>query len=127
METREIRFQADGLELAGELHIPSKGKANPTLCICHGIPAAPPDPIDKGYALLAQQSCRAGFVTLIFYFLLREGLPALARVNEIVVLGLKGFGKFLSANALGTSCLASSATSVAAVAMEKAGSSCRPG
>ena len=68
MEVEEIRFQADGLELAGELHVPSQGKILPALCICHGIPAAPPDPTDKGYALLAQRFCHAGFITLIFNF-----------------------------------------------------------
>jgi len=68
MEVKEIRFKADGLELAGELHIPSKDKINPALCICHGIPAAPPDPTDKGYTLLAQRFCHAGFTTLIFNF-----------------------------------------------------------
>ena len=68
MEAKEIRLQADGLELAGELRIPSQGKVGPVLCICHGIPAAPPDPRDKGYALLAQQFCHAGFITLIFNF-----------------------------------------------------------
>jgi alpha/beta superfamily hydrolase len=68
MDVTEIRLQSDGLELAGELHIPSRGKVHPVLCICHGIPAAPPDPTDKGYALLAQQFCRAGFITLIFNF-----------------------------------------------------------
>jgi len=61
-------LQADGLELTGELHIPSRDNVHPALCICHGIPAAPPDPTDKGYALLAQRFCHAGFVTLIFNF-----------------------------------------------------------
>jgi len=68
MEIKEIRLKADGLELAGELHIPSKDKIHPALCICHGIPAAPPDPTDKGYTLLAQHFCHAGFTTLIFNF-----------------------------------------------------------
>ena len=68
MEAKEIRFQADGLELAGELHVPSKGKVRPALCICHGIPAVPRDPTDKGYTLLAQRFSHAGFVTLIFNF-----------------------------------------------------------
>jgi uncharacterized protein len=68
MAVREVRLRADGLELAGELHIPSSGKVHPALCICHGIPAARPDPADKGYALLAQRFCRAGFSTLIFNF-----------------------------------------------------------
>jgi dipeptidyl aminopeptidase/acylaminoacyl peptidase len=68
MEIRGIHFKADGLRLAGELHIPSPGKVLPTLCICHGIPAAPPDPTDRGYALLAERFCRAGFLTMIFNF-----------------------------------------------------------
>jgi alpha-beta hydrolase superfamily lysophospholipase len=68
METRGIHFEANGLRLAGELHIPSQRKIRPVLCICHGIPAAPPDPADRGYTLLAQRFCCAGFVTLIFNF-----------------------------------------------------------
>ncbi len=68
MEVKEIRLQADGFRLAGELHIPSRDKTHPALCICHGIPATPPDPTDKGYTLLAQRFCQAGFVTLIFNF-----------------------------------------------------------
>jgi dipeptidyl aminopeptidase/acylaminoacyl peptidase len=68
MEVKQIRLKADGLELAGELHIPSRDKAYPALCICHGIPAVPPDPTDRGYTLLAQRFCHAGFVTLIFNF-----------------------------------------------------------
>jgi dipeptidyl aminopeptidase/acylaminoacyl peptidase len=68
MEIKEIRVRADGLQLAGELHIPSRGKVHPALCICHGIPAVPHDPTDRGYTLLAQDFCRAGFITLIFNF-----------------------------------------------------------
>ena len=68
MEIKEIRLKADGLELAGELHIPSRDKIHPALCICHGIPAAPSDPNNRGYTLLAQRFCHAGFATLIFNF-----------------------------------------------------------
>ena len=68
MEIREIRLKADGLELVGELDIPSGNKVRPALCICHGIPATPPDPGDRGYALLAQRFCQAGFITLVFNF-----------------------------------------------------------
>jgi len=68
MEIKEIRLKADGLELAGELHIPLRDKVHSALCICHGIPAAPPNPTDKGYTLLAQRFCHAGFITLIFNF-----------------------------------------------------------
>ena len=100
METREIRFEADGLGLAGELRMPSSDGVSPALCICHGIPAAPPDPNDRGYALLAERFCRAGFVTLIFNFRgtgksqgnldllgwsrdLRAALDLLCKVNEV--------------------------------------------
>jgi alpha/beta superfamily hydrolase len=68
MDVEAVRLEVDGLELAGELHVPSGHKAHPALCICHGIPTAPPDPTDKGYALLAQRFCHAGFITLIFNF-----------------------------------------------------------
>jgi dipeptidyl aminopeptidase/acylaminoacyl peptidase len=68
MDVRGIHLKADGLELAGELHIPSRDKVHPALCICHGIPAVPPDPTDRGYTLLAQRFCLAGFITLIFNF-----------------------------------------------------------
>jgi alpha/beta superfamily hydrolase len=68
MGVEEIRLKADGLELRGDLHIPSRDMAYPALCICHGIPATPPDPADKGYALLAERFCDAGFATLIFNF-----------------------------------------------------------
>jgi alpha/beta superfamily hydrolase len=68
MDVKEIRLKADGLELVGELHVPSRDKVHPALCICHGIPAAPPDPTDKGYTVLAQRFCHAGFTTLIFNF-----------------------------------------------------------
>jgi alpha/beta superfamily hydrolase len=68
MAVEEIRLKSDGLELAGELHVPSRHRAQPALCICHGIPVSAPDPADKGYAPLAQRSCQAGFVTLIFNF-----------------------------------------------------------
>ena len=68
MEVAQLRLQADGLDLAGELHIPPRGKVRPALCICHGIPAAPPDPSDRGYASLAQRFCHAGFISLIFNF-----------------------------------------------------------
>jgi uncharacterized protein len=68
MEVKQIHLKADGLELAGELHVPSRHKVHPALCICHGIPAVPHDPTDKGYTLLAQHFCHAGFITLIFNF-----------------------------------------------------------
>ena len=68
MEVREIGLEVDGLRLVGELHVPSRDQVHPALCICHGIPATPPDPADRGYAQLAQRFCQAGFTTLIFNF-----------------------------------------------------------
>jgi dipeptidyl aminopeptidase/acylaminoacyl peptidase len=68
MEIKEIRLKADELELAGELHVPSRDKVHPALCICHGIPAVRHNPTDKGYTLLAQRFCHVGFITLIFNF-----------------------------------------------------------
>jgi len=68
MKEREVHLKADGLELVGELYVPSGNQAHPALCICHGIPATPPDPTDRGYALLAPRFCDAGFATLIFNF-----------------------------------------------------------
>ena len=68
METKEIRLKSDGIELVGELFLPSTDQAHPALCICHGIPATPPDLTDRGYAVLAHSFCKAGFATLIFNF-----------------------------------------------------------
>ncbi len=68
MEVENICLKSDGLELAGEVYIPSENQACPALCICHGIPAAAYNPQDRGYATLAQRFCAAGFITLIFNF-----------------------------------------------------------
>lgn len=68
MQVRSICLISDGLDLAGEIYIPPGNKPYPALCICHGIPATPYDPSDKGYAVLAERFCRAGFVALIFNF-----------------------------------------------------------
>lgn len=68
MEIKSVFLKVDGLELASELYIPQENKPHPALCICHGIPAAPHDPTDRGYATLAQRFCHAGFITLIFNF-----------------------------------------------------------
>jgi len=68
MEVKKVRLKSDGLELAGELYVPRGDSPHPALCICHGIPATPPDPADKGYVLLAEDFCFAGFTTFIFNF-----------------------------------------------------------
>ena len=60
-------FRSDGLRLAGELYTPP-GTGHPGLIICHGIPARPYDPEDRGYALLAEKFADEGFAVLFFYF-----------------------------------------------------------
>ena len=68
MKVQEIFLQSDGLKLAAEVYIPAGDRRYPGLCICHGIPANPHNPRDRGYAELAHKFCAAGFVTLIFNF-----------------------------------------------------------
>ena len=68
MEVKNICLKVDELKLVGELYIPSKNKPYPALCICHGIPAVPYNPGDRGYVSLSQRFCAAGFLTLIFNF-----------------------------------------------------------
>ena len=65
---RSICLLSDEIKLAGEVYIPTGNRPHPALCICHGIPANPHNPEDRGYAELAQRFCDAGFVTLIFNF-----------------------------------------------------------
>lgn len=62
-----ISFTSDGLRLAGEFYSPP-GTGHPGLIICHGIPARPYDPEDRGYALLAEKLADNGFAVLFFYF-----------------------------------------------------------
>ncbi|MCK4580199.1 MAG: dienelactone hydrolase, partial [Dehalococcoidia bacterium] len=65
---RAVRLRSDGLQLVCQVYVPRGDKAFPVLCVCHGIPGAPHNPQDKGYAALAQEFCRAGFLTVIFNF-----------------------------------------------------------
>jgi len=68
VNTQEVSFHADGLRLAGELYLPEASSALPGLCICHGIPAVPFNPEDRGYAELAMRFAEVGFATLLFNF-----------------------------------------------------------
>jgi dipeptidyl aminopeptidase/acylaminoacyl peptidase len=70
MEVERLTLKVDGISIAGEVYIPDRevGHLAPGLVLCHGIPAGPPDPSNRGYALLAESFCAAGFVTLIFNF-----------------------------------------------------------
>lgn len=68
MEVDRVTFEADGLKLVGEVYSPSQQGFYPALCLCHGIPAQPPVPGDRGYPLLAEKFCAQGFLVLIFNF-----------------------------------------------------------
>jgi fermentation-respiration switch protein FrsA (DUF1100 family) len=61
-------LQSDGLTLWGELHRPPGAGPFPGLIVCHGLPAGPPDPTDRGYADLADRLAGEGYATLIFNF-----------------------------------------------------------
>ena len=61
-------LRSDGLTLWGQIHQPAGEQRVPGLLICHGLPAGPPDPADRGYAELADRLAEAGFATLIFNF-----------------------------------------------------------
>jgi dipeptidyl aminopeptidase/acylaminoacyl peptidase len=64
----QIWLKSGELKLAGEVYFPPGNKLCPALCICHGIPNVPYNPAERGYAILAQRFCAAGFITLIFNF-----------------------------------------------------------
>lgn len=64
-----ISFKVDSLTLKGQLFLPKKSKELfPFVCFCHGIPAKPYDPKDRGYEEIAQKFCQEGFATFIFNF-----------------------------------------------------------
>jgi len=64
-----ISLCVDGLKIMGEVHYPQQAQGpHPALCLCHGIPAKPPDLTDRGYPLLAERFSNEGFITLIFNF-----------------------------------------------------------
>ncbi len=65
---KEIFLEVDGLRLRGEIHPPQGEGPFPALCLCHGIPARPPDPSDPGYRALAERFTREGFLSFIFSF-----------------------------------------------------------
>jgi dipeptidyl aminopeptidase/acylaminoacyl peptidase len=69
MKKESIDFKSDNLTLYGQLFSPvSIDYSRQALCICHGISAGPYNPEEPGYALLAEQFCNHGFITLIFNF-----------------------------------------------------------
>ena len=68
MRTEPLALEVDGLNIVGQLYLPTGNLPYPTVCVCHGIPARIPDPSDRGYPLLAEQICQHGFAVLIFNF-----------------------------------------------------------
>lgn len=68
MMARHVSFVSDDLRLAGEILVPPHSGQRPGLCICHGIPAVPFNPEDRGYHDLADRFAAAGFFTLLFNF-----------------------------------------------------------
>jgi len=69
MIIKSVALEVDGLKISGQLYLPEDGQAPySTVCICHGIPSATPDPSDKGYPPFAERICHQGFAVLIFNF-----------------------------------------------------------
>ena len=70
MKNSSVILCADELMIAGEVYIPEDcEKSYPAICICHGIPAVPYNPDEKGgYPELAARFCEAGFVSMVFNF-----------------------------------------------------------
>ncbi len=70
MKNAGVILSADELMLSGEVYFPDDcNRALPAVCLCHGIPAVPYNPEEKGgYPELAARFCRAGFVAMIFNF-----------------------------------------------------------
>ncbi|MBN1855463.1 MAG: alpha/beta fold hydrolase [Dehalococcoidia bacterium] len=68
---RKIEIVSDGLRLAGEVRVPVSPDSDrpfPAVVICHGIPAVPFNPEEKGYSELADRFAVEGFVVVTFNF-----------------------------------------------------------
>lgn len=68
MFKEDISFKVDGLVIRGKLFLPRSSGVFPSVCLCHGIPAKPYDPKDKGYEEIAHKFCQEGFAAFIFNF-----------------------------------------------------------
>lgn len=68
MNIEPVNLNVDGVNIAGQLYLPDGDGPFPSVCTCHGLPAGPPDPTDRGYATLAEKICPHGFAVLIFNF-----------------------------------------------------------
>ncbi len=68
MVKKAIVLEVEGINISGQLYLPTDKAPYPAVCVCHGIPARVSDPEDRGYPLLAERICREGFAVLIFNF-----------------------------------------------------------
>jgi dipeptidyl aminopeptidase/acylaminoacyl peptidase len=73
MIERDVNLRVDNLKLVGRLYLPGVGRLDPypAVCVCHGIPLseeAKTNVDERGYPVLAEQICRAGFAVMIFNF-----------------------------------------------------------
>jgi dipeptidyl aminopeptidase/acylaminoacyl peptidase len=68
MKITPVSIEVDDINIAGQLYLPEGKAPYRTICTCHGIPAGPPAPNDKGYASLAEYLCSEGLAALIFNF-----------------------------------------------------------
>jgi len=70
MRDSAVILSADDIMLSGEVFLPDDCTRDyPGICLCHGIPAVPYNPDEKGgYPELAARFCRAGFAALVFNF-----------------------------------------------------------
>lgn len=68
MIEENITFRTDGTALQGQLFMPDSQGNLPFVCLCHGIPAKPYDPSDKGYEHIAKKFVMEGFAAFIFNF-----------------------------------------------------------
>jgi dipeptidyl aminopeptidase/acylaminoacyl peptidase len=70
MRDSTVILSADDIMLAGQVFLPDDCTGTyPAVCLCHGIPAVPYNPQEKGgYPELAARFCQAGFAALVFNF-----------------------------------------------------------
>ncbi|MBN1189449.1 MAG: alpha/beta fold hydrolase [Dehalococcoidales bacterium] len=66
----ETKLKSDGLDITGQLHLPSGGQPPyPAVILCHGVPSGRvADPSDGGYPFLAETIAVEGFAVFIFNF-----------------------------------------------------------
>jgi uncharacterized protein len=70
MRNAAVILNSDDLMLSGEVYMPDDcDRTYPAVCLCHGIPAVPYNPEEKGgYPEIAARFCQAGFIALAFNF-----------------------------------------------------------